>query len=497
MTESKTIQPFYVAVHGTSSQASGWLQLLRQEGVPYRLRAEPDPNALICIYPAGVSGSLAVSGIKAAIYEDRMPSGASDFGVAYSKGFQTQDLGWINAPGSYRLTEGPDLGLGRICPFEIPHDDLLSFPVVLQDGGNLYLAAPLSRMLAHQGAIFRELADVSVPGLQFCANPVDKARLLLALRAVLRHAFALAGLPYFHLWYFPEGAPSILLFRQDVDYVHPVGLQNLLDATSQYGIRGTFFVNLSGEEEVEDDIGQGTLVNSLTLQRVPYLRQVAAHHEIASHGYWHKVFADYGRNLEDLLHANELLERTLGIRVRGYASPGGSWHHQLALAVSAAGFQYCSCSTYQDTGLPQFLDLGPETGELIHIPSWPVHFPEFNEYDLKVEELGQIYLRFARRQIAHHQPITITGHPHIDGPVAAELYEPLFRLKAESNLPSMTLGDYADWWRRRSRTEYSVHVISGSLVVRSADRIQLVVDQTLHRLEAGETTFDRLQTQCQ
>ncbi len=74
-------------------------------------------------------------------------------------------------------------------------------------------------------------------------------------REKLIKAYNLLNIPYIHFWYYPIPCPSVFLFRVDVDYVYPEGLKNLLKISKKFGVKGTYFLNISGEEEFDEEIG--------------------------------------------------------------------------------------------------------------------------------------------------------------------------------------------------------------------------------------------------
>ena len=45
------------------------------------------------------------------------------------------------------------------------------------------------------------------------------------------------------------------LVKTSYDIAVEKGILDTISLTDEYGVKGTFFVNISGEEEVEDDIG--------------------------------------------------------------------------------------------------------------------------------------------------------------------------------------------------------------------------------------------------
>jgi polysaccharide deacetylase family protein (PEP-CTERM system associated) len=84
-------------------------------------------------------------------------------------------------------------------------------------------------------------------------------------------------------------------------------------------------------------------------ERYPHLvKQAAAQgHEIASHGYGHRLVYEQGRNdfYDDVRHARLLLEDIAGVAVSGYRAPGFSTTEQTPWffdALAEAGYEYDS-----------------------------------------------------------------------------------------------------------------------------------------------------------
>ena len=84
-------------------------------------------------------------------------------------------------------------------------------------------------------------------------------------------------------------------------------------------------------------------------ERFPHLVREAAGrgHEIASHGYAHRLVYEQGREefYDDVLHARLLLEDIAGTAVTGYRAPGFSTTEQTPWffdALAEAGYQYDS-----------------------------------------------------------------------------------------------------------------------------------------------------------
>ena len=176
----------------------------------------------------------------------------------------------------------------------------------------------VSKLLAVPFFDFRDIPELSTDEsqIQLYTAAADREKASRFLRQILIDGHHLLGVPYIHLWYYPSDQPSIFIFRQDVDYVDPEGVQALTRVTKDFGVRGTYFINMSGEEEVEDEIGHLKLDKSITIERKELLLPLLSQgNEFANHGYWHWVFDDYEQNVQNIQRCNNDLLKEFNIKV--------------------------------------------------------------------------------------------------------------------------------------------------------------------------------------
>jgi peptidoglycan-N-acetylglucosamine deacetylase len=201
-----------------------------------------------------------------------------------------------------------------------------------------------------------------------------------------------------------------------------VGTQRLLDLLRRYQLRATWFI-------------PGHSIESYPSCAAAVFE---AGHEIAHHGWTHRVPAELGRDLEEheLIRGNEAIKRLTGQYARGYRSP--SWDlspHSVELLLSH-GFVYDSSLMGHDylpyqarendsVSLEQPIIYGADT-KLVELPiSWSLDdYPVF-EY---MRQAGQPGLMNAGLVLEnwfgdyafmrdHYEwgVITYTCHPHIIG----------------------------------------------------------------------------------
>jgi radical SAM protein with 4Fe4S-binding SPASM domain len=171
---------------------------------------------------------------------------------------------------------------------------------------------------------------------KFLKNGKDKIYLVESVftppsREKLIKAYNLLNIPYIHFWYYPTPRPTIFLFRIDVDYIYLKGLENLFKISKKFGIKGTYFLNISGEEEFDEKIGHLKLKKPTTPE--PERKKIMSKilekgNEIANHGYWHYVFDNIKDNYKNIRKCRYYLKKLFGIKDEGFASPGWDWNKE-------------------------------------------------------------------------------------------------------------------------------------------------------------------------
>lgn len=353
------------------------------------------------------------------------------------------------------------------------------YPVIIKRGKIYLFQTNLSAQLTLPGFGFRYIPELSSESLQIQLYTalVDKEKISRFLRSILIEGFHTLGKPYIHLWYYPTCAPTILLFRQDVDYVDSQGIAALLGVTKDHGIRGTYFINMSGEEEVEDKIGHLQLDHSITAERKALLLPLLeAGNEFANHGYWHWVFDDAEHNIQNIQQCSRYLLKVFGVHDEGFASPGGIWNYGLARAIDRCSIKYSSNITLDNGGFPYHPIYDGKQASTLEIPCNPISDVAFDPRP-QPEDLRRLqiyYLNYIDQQIRSHEPIALLGHPHLSGKSANTLYPPIFEKIQQRGIPVMTYADFTYWWLKREKNNLSVQTDGSRITLEAAHAGSLV-----------------------
>jgi len=296
-------------------------------------------------------------------------------------------------------------------------------------------------------------------------------------REKLIEAFRSLDLPYVHLWYYPVNCSSVFLFRVDVDYIYLKGLENIFEVTKKFNIKGTYFVNISGEEEFDEKISHFKLKTPTTPKRKEILQKILSkNNEIANHGYWHYVFKEFEKNYQNIKICNLFLRKLFNTENRGFAAPGGEMNNSLMRAIDQTKLLYSS-NELSEGGFPYFPYIQNKKSKTLEIPVYYLCDASFESLEKKPDWsiplyyqdiLRNFYLEYIKKQVNNNKPIGILSHPHLIGQVAKDFFNPIFKEIKRLKIPNYTLEQFASWWKQRGKTNISYRKVREQLIIQSS-----------------------------
>jgi peptidoglycan/xylan/chitin deacetylase (PgdA/CDA1 family) len=465
--------------------AAGWRRILVQEGIAHQETDRPEwPIVLVSGRPPGWLESYVTGGGVAVISGSRdLPFDIDSAGTATVSGFDAPLSGrWCAAPGLVQLYQGVGEGLLRV------HEDRVVkygadpdlFPVVLTHragaGAIVYTGVALTELLMAQGDRLRSFSEYTPVTERVAA--VDKADVADTLLHMLRLAYRLARLPMVRLARFPDGSPSVFILRVDVDGAFAPHTQNLVDAARDADLPASFYVN------------------SDLCTRFPGLPESwPDEFEVGQHAKAHTLFGTFDENLANLKEGRAWAEARVGRSVTSFVAPRGMWNAQLGAALTQLGYWYSSDFGLDFDSLPFRAE-----ADILQLPVHPYSPERANRW---AEERGvappdgektrDYYLAVLRRQLTLGRPMHVYGHPEVLGGMAREVVPALAAFARQEQVPCLTLGDYAHFWRRREQTYPTVisDPTAGTLRVSLADPSLPVVVEAWERTEVRIEERDR------
>lgn len=281
------------------------------------------------------------------------------------------------------------------------------------------------------------LADRRTVVKNFFARPerLPSERVSLVSKGEVRHLLRWSleflhlhrGIPYVHLWYYPDLARNVFGFRVDTDFSSRSDIDALYAVARSAGSGMTWFVDVKSHEPLlprfESMIGQ----------------------EVGVHCFDHRVTDSLEGNVANFGKAKRILEDA-GFTVPGFAAPQGVWNPALAAATDKLGFTYSSEFSWVYDSLPARPAEIDRLWNTLQVPVHPICIGSLRRVGYNEAQMREYFSLMFEWKMARREPLLFYHHPshRHEGVI-----EWLFSIAEERRVPRLTLGEYAKWWTVR------------------------------------------------
>ena len=267
------------------------------------------------------------------------------------------------------------------------------------------------------------------------SDRLPSERVSLVSRGELRHLLHrsfeylhhIRGIPYIHLWYFPEGSKNIFAFRVDTDGAPRKDIDDLYRIARDHDIPLTWFLDVKSHED--------------WLHHFAFM----ADHEMGVHCYEHLVYPDVQSNLVNIGRAKHLME-VAGVTPVGFAAPFGSWNTALAEVTDKLGFSYASEFSFAYDTFPCYPLNNAIAFSTLQVPIHPICIGSLRKVGYSGRHMMEYFSMTAKRKLDRYEPLFFYHHPSHQ---RWEVVRSLFEFVKDRSITAMTLGRYASWWERR------------------------------------------------
>lgn len=256
---------------------------------------------------------------------------------------------------------------------------------------------------------------------------VSKGEIVRVLHRSFRYLHHVRGIPYVHVWYFPDGKRNVSAFRVDTDKGSREEIDTLAHLAVEHDVGMSWFVDVRSHED--------------WLHHFAFL----AGQEIGVHCYEHVTYSSFEENHRNIAKAKRKLELA-GISVPGFAAPFGVWNPGLARAIDKLVFEYSSEFSYAYDTFPFYPANGEEIFLTPQIPIHPVCIGSLKRVGYTPDQMKTLFWRTIDAKLQRDEPLFFYHHPTHR---CWDVVEFMFEYLEEQEIESLTLLEFARWWRTR------------------------------------------------
>lgn len=274
------------------------------------------------------------------------------------------------------------------------------------------------------------------------ANKLGRDSLSDIIELSIQRLFHIQELPFIKKWSSPGKTP-IFGFRIDSDYGTKESLSKIYTLLDKHSIKGSWFLHVKAHEKWLD------WFKSLNNQ------------ELALHGYKHGTSSSLDKISANISKGLDLLAKQ-NIHPQGFCAPYGIWNRQLKTAIKDFNFDYTSEFTSGYDCLP----FKNQESENIQIPIHPICTGSLSRRRYTIDEMRLYFMDVYRQKISLFKSVLFYHHPLQNG---IELFDEIFERSVSDSLTNLTFAEYASFWKKRARLDYSVVKSNGQYHINSND----------------------------
>jgi hypothetical protein len=273
---------------------------------------------------------------------------------------------------------------------------------------------------------------------------VSRGQLLHFVHSALEFLHHQRGLFYVRLDSVPAGVENVFAFRVDTDGGTRSEIDELYRIARGFRKGFSWFLDVGSHRD--------------------WLDRFAAMEgqEIGVHCFEHRVFLDLKKDLENIRRAKSAMAGA-GLTANAFAAPFGFWSPDLGRIIDGEGFSYSSEFGLAYDTMPFVPVIGNVRFGTLQVPVHPVSVGNLRRIGYSATQMTAYYTRVMERKMRYREPLFFYHHP---GHHAWEVVERICTMASLPTVRSLTLGEYAAWWKRRSGCNPHALVIGDTIETR-------------------------------
>ncbi len=274
---------------------------------------------------------------------------------------------------------------------------------------------------------------------------VSKGNLRRLIVNCLQYLHFFRGIPYTHLWYYPNNYDSIFAYRIDLDVLNRNEMNNIIEIIKNNRISFTWFLSVINNKNFENEL--------MSLKR---LKQ-----DLQSHSYKHKVYDSFEENYENILQAKRFISRINKNQV-GFAAPFGYWNHNLSKALEKLNYLYSSEFSLSYDDFPFY----PLKSNVLQIPIYPTCIGLMKQLLYSRKKMKNYFNYLIEMQYKKQMPLFFYDHPNDGVGIYPDVLEYLLKkINKLDNILITNLTEFAKFWKEREKIKFKINLSNNKLKI--------------------------------
>lgn len=273
-------------------------------------------------------------------------------------------------------------------------------------------------------------------------NKVSRDALCDLIELTIQKLLHDKDLPFVKKWTSPKPKP-IFGFRIDSDYGTKESLQEIYSLLNKHTIPATWFLHVKAHENW-----------------LEYFKSLKGQ-EFALHGYKHGS-SNTDQKISSNIEAGLSKLKKADIETKGFCAPYGIWNNGLEKVIGTYDFLYTSEFTTGYDCVP----FHQEKISNLQIPIHPICTGSLSRKRYSNANIQRYFMDTYQRKEKLFKPILFYHHPL---QIALNIFDEIFAQVNSDKLTKLTFGEYAEFWNRRHKLEFTAFVENDQIDIESND----------------------------
>ena len=283
---------------------------------------------------------------------------------------------------------------------------------------------------------------------------ISKGNLRRLIVNCFHYLHLIRGIPYIHIWYYPNNYHTVFCYRLDLDIFNDKEINNIISVIKRNNISFSWFLSVINNKNYKKGI--------------KYLYKI--NQDIQSHSYEHIIYNSFEKNYDNILKSNNFILKLLNKPPIGFAAPFGHWNKSLGESLEKLNFLYSSEFSLSYDDLPFYPYLYKSKSKIIQIPIYPICMGSLKMRLYSIRQMKNYFNYLINMQYNKQMPLVLYDHPTECEKYPQVLNFIINKIKSLPNLKIINLTEFAKWWKKREKKSFSLDFFNNKLKINTNNK---------------------------